>query len=138
MSLNKILQELRSWRALPSQRARLAARPLDKEVLDPTPMALPVGYEVPPTMTQLIQRFVRQEVSQAASDKELGTFDDEDDFSVESLNPLPMEQYSVNEYDMADDPDMPGVAPVEDPPSEDDPVVADPSPNPGDEPTDPK
>ena len=101
-------------------------------------MALPVGYEVPPTMTQLIQRFVRQEVSQAASDKELGTFDDEDDFSVESLNPLPMEQYSVNEYDMADDPDMPGVAPVEDPPSEDDPVVADPSPNPGDEPTDPK
>ncbi len=70
-------------------------------------MAIPVGYQTPPTMTELIQRYVRLEVSQAASDDGLGTFEEEDDFSLESHDPLPLANYEVNEYEMADDPDMP-------------------------------
>ncbi len=46
-------------------------------------MAIPVGYDVPPTMQELIQRYVRQEVSQAAEANDQGSFEDEDDFEVE-------------------------------------------------------
>ena len=79
-------------------------------------MAIPVGYETPPTMTELIQRYVRLEVSQAASENNQGTFDEEDDFELVEHSPLPFEQYQVNEYKMSEDPDMPTTAPVEDPP----------------------
>ncbi len=126
MSLRDILQELRSWRDAPSHRDRIRSRPLDKEVPDPTPVAVPVGYEHPPTMTELIQRYVRLEVSQAASADGLGTFQEEDDFSVDEIDPLPMTAYAVNEFPMEPDPEMPPTSPVEDPPSEDPEGVAEP------------
>ena len=96
-------------------------------------------------MTELIQRYVRLEVSQQASADGHGSFDEEDDFSLEDHNPLPMEQYEVNEYQMEDDPDMPSVegsnpdvtAPAVvdqgDSPSRQDPLP-DPLPNPGNPP----
>jgi len=83
-------------------------------------MAIPVGYEHPPTMTDLIQRYVRLEVSQAAEADGLGSFEEEDDYSVESHDPLPMERFEVNEYSMEEDPDMPATddaAPPEPDPS---------------------
>ncbi len=105
-------------------------------------MAIPVGYETPPTMETLIQQYVRHEVSQAASAAGEGTFEEEDDFSLDEHYPLPMENYDVNEYEMSDDPEMPSTAPVEDPPPETAPAVVDGSPEPPETPapppTDPK
>ncbi len=101
-----------SWRTLPTQRQRIAARPLDKEHPDKTPVSMPVGFETPPTMTELIQQYVRHEVSQAASANDQGTFEEEDDFSLDEHYPLPFEKFDVNEYSMSDDPEMP---PITDP-----------------------
>ncbi len=126
MTVKRILAELVSWRSRPSQRERLRARPLDKEIPNPIPVALPIGYEAPPTMEDMIRMYVRHEVSQAASDQGLGTFEEEDDFSEDEQNPLPFPDYDVNEYDMENDPDMPETAPVEDPPT----APADPSESP--------
>ena len=96
-------------------------------------------------MTELIQRYVRLEVSQAAVEDGQGSFEEEDDFSLDDHNPLPMEQYQVNEYTMEDDPEMPSIegadpdvtAPAAvdqgDSPSRPDPPV-DPLPNPGNPP----
>lgn len=117
MSLGKILHELRSWRETPSHRERIRSRPLDKETPDPVPMAVPVGYDAPPTMEELIQRYVRQEVSQAASADGHGTFEDEDDFAMDDDEGLPFSQFENDELpmEMLADPDMPAAAPVEDP-----------------------
>lgn len=86
-------------------------------------------------MEALIQQYVRQEVSQAASEAGQGTFQEEDDFEVEEHDPLPMENYTVNEYEMADDPDM--EPPEEEPdPSTGHIAPAEPPPTEGDEPSD--
>jgi len=74
-------------------------------------------------MTELIQQYVRLEVSQAAEEQDLGTFEQEDDFEESDQEELPFEQYEVSEYEMADDPDMPVTA------SPDDPVVDEESPS---------
>ena len=109
MTIKKILDEMVSWRSRPSQRERLSARALDKEYPDPRPVALPVGYDIPPTMTELIQQYVRHEVSQAALEDGQGSFEEEDDFTEEDHQPLPWEPYAVNEYEMEADEDMPSV-----------------------------
>ena len=114
MTIKAILQELRDWRGAPTRRDAIRRRPLDKEYPDPRPMAVPVGYETPPTMTELIQLYVRQEVSQQASADNMGTFDEEDDFSDDDPESLPVSQYEVNEYEMSEDPDM--LATLGDPP----------------------
>ena len=106
MTIKAILNELRDWRGAPTRRDTIRSRPLDKEYPDPRPVSVPMGYETPPTMTELIQLYVRQEVSQAASAQEMGTFDQEDDFSEDDDELMPPAQYEVNEYEMADDPDM--------------------------------
>ncbi len=134
MTVKAILAELRSWRSRPSQRERLRGRPLDKEHPDKTPLALPVGYQTPPTMEEMIQMYVRHAVSDAASDQGYGTFEEEDDFGEDDQSPLPFPEYEVNEYEMEDDPDMPETAPVEDP-SPGSPATAEPPPStPGAEP----
>ncbi len=115
MTVKAILAELRSWRSRPSRWERFQARPRDQEHPDPTPVALPVGYKTPPTMDELIQLYVREAVSQKASDQGFGTFEEEDDFSEDDPNPLPMGEFEVNEYEMEDDPDMPEAPGVDDP-----------------------
>ncbi len=49
------------------------------EVLDKTPVEMPVGYEMPETLADQMRRFIREEVS-AARDEDKGSFEDEDDF----------------------------------------------------------
>lgn len=134
MTIKAILGELRAWRGAPSRRELLRDRYSPGENLSPVPLELPVGYETPPTMTELIQMYVRQEVSQAASDAGQGTFDQEDDFSEDDSESLPMENFTVNEYSMEDDPEMPTTAPVDDPPPTVPEGDADPLPNEGKEP----
>ena len=136
MSIGKILAEIQAWRSRPSRREQIQARHPAKEVPDTTPLSIPVGYETPPTMTELIQRYVRLEVSQQASADGDGTFQEEDDFSEDEHYPLPFTPFDVNALPMEADPDMPPAAPVEDPPSDDvEDVVDSPSASEG---TDPK
>ena len=140
MTVKAILAELRSWRSRPSQRERLRSRPLDREHPDPTPVALPVGYESPPTMETLIAQYVRHEVSQQASAQGFGTFEEEDDFEDDDPEDLPWSEFELTEP-MAPDPDMPDPGTLD--PVEDSPPAAPAAPpaaagNEGDEPkTDP-
>ncbi len=133
MTVKAILAEMQSWRSRLSQRDRIRARPRDQEHPDPVPIAVPVGYDLPPTMDELIRQYVRQEVSQQASADGMGTFEEEDDFELTEHNPLPLGNFDVNEFEMDSDPDMPEVAPVEPepggtPPSDPPPVDGAPAP----------
>ncbi len=49
------------------------------EVLDNTPVEMPIGYEEPESLADQMRRFIRDEVS-AARDEDQGSFEDEDDF----------------------------------------------------------
>lgn len=68
----------------------------DVEILDPTPISLPEGADVPETLQQQIQRMVRTELSKSAASAGLGTFDEEDDFEEEwDADTLPLTQYEL-------------------------------------------
>ena len=59
---------------------------LDKngnEVLDSTPMEIPVGFMRPPSIQQQIQRLVRTELSDAAGNRGDETFEESEDFGEE-------------------------------------------------------
>lgn len=53
------------------------------EVPDSTPVAWPAGVRRPETLTDQIRRLVRMEVSRAAAEQGLETFEESDDFDVE-------------------------------------------------------
>lgn len=58
---------------------------LDKqgfEIPDPKPMALPVGFVAPPTLTEMVRNLVRYEVSRAAASEGEETWEEADDFVV--------------------------------------------------------
>lgn len=54
-----------------------------REVLDPTPVALPVGWKRPESLQELVQRMVREHVSRVAAAEGEESFDEADDFEVE-------------------------------------------------------
>lgn len=62
-------------------------KPLDdrgRELLDPRPMAPPVGYTRQPSMVEHIRNMVRSEaLRQAAEAAEADTFEEADDFDIE-------------------------------------------------------
>ncbi len=49
------------------------------EILDNTPVEMPVGFEEPESLADQMRRFIKDEVS-AARDEDQGSFEDEDDF----------------------------------------------------------
>lgn len=53
-----------------------------RELPDDTPVAMPVGFGRPPSMREMIQRYVREEISQVASATGRETFEESDDFEV--------------------------------------------------------
>lgn len=53
-----------------------------KEFLDPTPMALPVGYRRPPTLQDQVRALVRGALSEQAANRGQETFEEADDFDV--------------------------------------------------------
>ncbi len=63
------------------------------EILDNTPVEMPVGYEHPESLADQMRRFIRDEVS-AARDEDQGSFEDEDDF--EDDDPL------LTDYELTD------------------------------------
>jgi len=52
------------------------------EVLDPTPMEIPLGFKRPPTLQEQIRQLIRTEMSQNAKGKGMETFEEADDFEV--------------------------------------------------------
>jgi len=53
------------------------------EILDPTPLALPVGLKQPPTLQEQIRRMIRsEELRRAAEAAGHETFEESDDFEV--------------------------------------------------------
>lgn len=76
---------------------------LDKdgnEIPDPNPIALPVDFERPPTIAELVQRLVRYEMSNAAGQEGEETFEEADDFEVgdepELRSPYELDDEQVN------------------------------------------
>ena len=76
-----------------------------KEHPDPTPMEAPVGYDAPPTLTELVQQHVEGAMSEWAHEHKLGTFEEEDDFEPEDEDLFPLSGYEVTEYEMEDEAD---------------------------------
>lgn len=76
------------------------------EVLDPTPIAIPVGFKLPESMTDMVRRFVRHELSRQADEKGFETFEESDDFDIEDDPPLPETKWELN-YDQETAPRKP-------------------------------
>jgi len=127
--LGELRKELAEIRALvaSTRREMFSEREKDKEVLDPTPAAIPISVSSPPSMQELVQRYVRETVSEIARDEGHGTFEEEDDFEEDDHDELSLSGFEVTEYQMEDDPgiedgegekpaDSPPEAPGEDPP----------------------
>lgn len=56
---------------------------LGREINDPAPMELPFGTRKPETLTDMIRRMIRVDVSAAASDAGGETFEEANDFDVD-------------------------------------------------------
>lgn len=50
---------------------------------DPTPLAIPVNFRRPPSIEEMIQKYVRTELSTRAQDQGAETFEEADDFDVD-------------------------------------------------------
>lgn len=61
---------------------KLAKRARFTEKVDPKPAGIPVGFQRPPTLQEQVQRFIRHEMSQAAANGGLETWEEADDFDV--------------------------------------------------------
>jgi len=66
----------------------------DPEKNSGIPVEVP-GGERPLTMQEMIQRYVRQEVSRAADAQDLDTFDEADDFEEEDPDVIPLTHHQV-------------------------------------------
>lgn len=53
------------------------------EILDPTPVEMPVRFQRPPTLQEQIKAFVKRELSEAAEAQGVETFEEADDFDIE-------------------------------------------------------
>ena len=111
----ELLHEIRSWRksAGTSRRQLLRDRPLDQERPDPTPVAIPIGYQQPDTMEEMVQQYVRREMSAYAQTQDMGTFEEEDDFEETDSEEMGLSGYEVHEYDMAPEEPEPDASPPE-------------------------
>lgn len=77
-----------------------------KEVLDPTPVAIPAGMGKPESLVDTIRRLVRNEISHEAQSQGIESFEEANDFDVEDedwtspyeLSPM-QEEYLSSEVD---------------------------------------
>lgn len=64
-----------------------------KEVLDPTPVAIPLKYTRMSRHNETIRQMIRSELSRVAEDAGHETFEEADDFEIDDLDPTsPYEQ----------------------------------------------
>lgn len=59
-----------------------------REVLDSTPVAIPVGFKRPESLAETIRRLVRSQVSSYASEHGLESFEEANDFDVDGDVPI--------------------------------------------------
>ena len=92
-----------------SRRERLSGARIGdgKEHPDPTPVEMPLDYDRPYSMQELVQRYIRQELSAQANAVGLGTFEEENDFTPEDPEEIVLTGYEVHEYDFIEDPVSP-------------------------------
>lgn len=76
-----------------------------EEVLDTTPVALPIRFKAPLPLNERIRQMVRQEASQYAQQTGHETFEEADDFDIPDDMPDPTTPYEENF-----DPDVPFIA----------------------------
>lgn len=71
----------RSW---PRQEAqmRLKFDELGRELPDPTPVEVPLGFQRPESLTDMVRRMIRGQLSVAAAEEGHETFDEANDFDV--------------------------------------------------------
>lgn len=53
-----------------------------QEVLDPTPLEIPLGFRVPESLSEQVKRLVRRQLSEAADGRGYETFDEANDFDI--------------------------------------------------------
>ncbi|QXP07968.1 MAG: hypothetical protein [Arizlama microvirus] len=71
---------------------------LGREILDETPMALPIGFQRPPTLQEQVARLVRTEFSRQAVAEGRESFEEADDFDMDDVDfSSPYEE----DYDLA-------------------------------------
>lgn len=69
-----------------------------REIMDTTPVEVPLEFQRPLTMQEEIRRMVRQELSRAAEASGFETFEESDDFDVEDDDDLLfMSPYEIKE-----------------------------------------
>lgn len=67
------------------------------EILDPTPIALPVGMSKPESLESKMRRFIRTEFSRQAQDQGMESFDEANDFDMDDEADLPLTRYEAHE-----------------------------------------
>lgn len=71
---------------------------LGQEIPDPTPVAMPIGYERPESMESMIARMVRIHISKQAQEDGFESFEEAEDFYAEDDDEeLPQSQYQFND-----------------------------------------
>lgn len=71
-----------------------------REVPDPTPMELPIGYVEPPSIVQLIRKMIRDhEIEKGLGDGEFESFDEADDFDVGDENAEELRSGFENDFE---------------------------------------
>lgn len=70
-----------------------------RELPDPTPKAMPVGFKRPETLDEQIRRLIRTHMSDMAEDQGFETFEEADDFAVEEDDQFDPETPFEMEFD---------------------------------------
>ena len=84
--MRKEIEDARDEGVSPEDLIRRAVSRLDelgREIPDPNPMAMPIGFERPETLAEQVQRLVRTSISQHAALHGGETFEESEDFDVD-------------------------------------------------------
>lgn len=66
-----------------------------QEIPDPTPVVMPLGYERPESLSDVVARMVRIHISKQAHEMGLETFEEADDFSMDGDDEVLPSQYEM-------------------------------------------
>lgn len=98
--LKRELRLLRETFNCPRRTLLTAGAAHDKEIVDPVPMEMPIDGQRPPTITELIQQYIRAENQPR---NEIGTFEEEDDFEEDDPDLLPDLPFEIREYPLEEE-----------------------------------
>lgn len=70
---------------------------LGRQIPDPRPVEVPLGYTRPPSLQEEIKRFVRNELSLRAREQGVETFEEADDFDIPEEEDEFVSEYEVQE-----------------------------------------